>query len=40
MFRTDFGIHRMDRISGMDRMLVDVRSLPILFILFIPVNSA
>jgi hypothetical protein len=29
----------MDRISGMDRMQSDVRSFPILFILFIPVNT-
>ena len=39
-FRPGSGIHRMDRISGMDRMPVEVRSSLILLILFIPVNSA
>jgi len=51
-FRRGSGIHRMDRISGMDRpangrqghrtgsWVVAVRSFPILFILFIPVNAA
>jgi len=38
-FRPGSGIHRMDRISGIDKMPVDVRSSLILFILFIPVNS-
>jgi hypothetical protein len=38
--RSGAGIHRMDRMAGMDRMSVFVRSFPILSILSIPVNSA
>jgi len=39
-FRPGLGIHRMDRIAGIDKMPVGVRSSLILFILSIPVNSA